>query len=40
MIITLQDMVVLLGLSIDGPVSQGDRDMMVECTRLLGRQPP
>ena len=42
MTITLQDVAVLLGLHIDGPVVTriDDRDWMFEYERLLGRLPP
>jgi len=41
-IITLQDVAVPLGLLIDGHVVtwRDDRDLMVECERLLGKQSP
>ena len=41
MTITVQDMTVLLGLPINGPIVRGreDRDWSSECERLLGRQP-
>jgi len=40
--VTLQDVVVLLGLRIDGPPVKGtnERDWIKECDRLLGVMPP
>ena len=42
MTVTLQDMVVLLELHIDGPrvTRTDDRDWTMECERLLGITPP
>ena len=41
MIFTLQDMVVLFGLGVDGPAvtRSDDRDWLIECESLLGVTP-